>query len=49
LEKDLIQILDKYNISINEIAYPKLIEEALMDDMNADGGFSIFSNPTTSI
>ncbi|KAI8882347.1 hypothetical protein K501DRAFT_251592 [Backusella circina FSU 941] len=49
LEKDLIQILDKYNISINEVPYPKLVEEALMDDMNADGGFSIFSNPSATV
>jgi hypothetical protein len=43
LEKDMVEFLDTYNISINEVPYQELIDEALVDDPSADGGFSIFS------
>jgi hypothetical protein len=44
LEKDMVQFLNTYQIGVNEIAYQPMIDEALMDDPNADSGWSIFSN-----
>lgn len=43
LEKDIIQFLDLYHIETNEIAYQSTMDEALLDDPNSDGGWSIFS------
>lgn len=43
LEKDMMQFLNTYQIGVNEIAYQPMIDEALMDDPKADGGWSIFS------
>jgi hypothetical protein len=43
LEKDMTQFLSAHQIGTNEIPYQQLIDEALLDDPNADGGWSIFS------
>ncbi|KAI8091689.1 hypothetical protein BDF21DRAFT_490397 [Thamnidium elegans] len=43
LEKDIIQFLNLYQIETNEIAYQSTTDEALLDDPNSDGGWSIFS------
>ncbi|KAL9546273.1 hypothetical protein MBANPS3_006746 [Mucor bainieri] len=43
LEKDMLQFLNKHQIGHNEIVYQAMIDEALLDDPNADGGWSIFS------
>lgn len=46
LEKSLVEFLNKYQISTKEIVYQAMIDEALMDDTNADSGWSIFSTTT---
>ncbi|CEP09808.1 hypothetical protein [Parasitella parasitica] len=43
LEKDMLHFLNTHQIGPNEIVYQAMIDEALMDDPNADGGWSIFS------
>ncbi|KAI8879500.1 hypothetical protein K501DRAFT_336041 [Backusella circina FSU 941] len=48
LEKDMVEFMDTYKISINEVPYQELIDEALVDDPSADGGFSIFSGQVNS-
>jgi hypothetical protein len=52
LEKDMLKFLNTHQIGHNEIVYQAMIDEALLDDPNADGGWSIFSyksTPTTPI
>lgn len=43
LEKDMLHFLNTHQIGHNEIVYQAMIDEALLDDPNADGGWSIFS------
>ncbi|KAI8637680.1 hypothetical protein BD408DRAFT_406249 [Parasitella parasitica] len=43
LEKDMLQFLNAHKIGHNEMVYQAMVDEALMDDPNADGGWSIFS------
>ena len=44
LEKDLVGFLSLHQIGMNEIAYQSMLDEAISDDANADGGWSLFSN-----
>jgi hypothetical protein len=46
LEKDIIQFLDAYQIGCNEVPYPAMVDDALQDDVTADGGWSIFAHTT---
>lgn len=39
----MLQFLNTHQIGRNEIVYQAMIDEALLDDPNADGGWSIFS------
>ncbi|RCH92173.1 hypothetical protein CU097_011829 [Rhizopus azygosporus] len=43
VENDLLQFLTEHHISMNEVPYQEMVDEALRDDPNADGGWSIFS------
>ncbi|KAK4512071.1 uncharacterized protein ATC70_013314 [Mucor velutinosus] len=43
LEKDMLQFLNRHQIGQNEIVYQAMIDEALLDDLHAGGGWSIFS------
>lgn len=43
LEKDLTAFLTLHQIEPNEIKYQSMLNEALFDDPNSDGGWSIFS------
>lgn len=48
----MLHFLNTHQIGHNEIVYQAMIDEALLDDPNADGGWSIFSYksiPTTPI
>jgi hypothetical protein len=39
--------MNMYQIGINEIIYQTMIDEALRDDVSADGGWSIFAHYST--
>lgn len=43
VENSLLDILRKQQISLNETLRQEIVNEALQDDTNADGGWSIFS------
>ncbi|RCH93734.1 hypothetical protein CU098_001991, partial [Rhizopus stolonifer] len=43
LEKSFVHFMTTYQIGENEVAYQDIINEALMDEPNADSGWSIFS------
>lgn len=43
LEKDLVNFLSLHQIGPDEIAYQSMLDEALADDPNSDGGWSLFS------
>ncbi|KAI9483230.1 MAG: hypothetical protein EXX96DRAFT_134681 [Benjaminiella poitrasii] len=46
LEKDMMQFMELHQIGSHEVVYQTMIDEALLDDPNADGGWSIFSHYT---
>lgn len=44
LEKSIIEFLNTHQIGRNEVVYQAMIDEALVDDSRADGGWSIFAD-----